>query len=557
MGARLRRSARIPVFPGLKLPLDFMLGAGAVSFLLLLLGLCGLYRPWVFAFLGPLLLVLGRWRKNGWQWGNVFPAAMSSLLMVPLALAPPFFYDALVYHLALPWQALLEGGWHAHPESIYAAGPPLAQLCALPFLVVNLPRAYAFLHLLAFISAGAALYTLCRLLGARRLAFLAGFCLPVVPLYVLVPALPAAEGWAVLGVTTAAVLLLRAHTSPLAGLLAGFAVAARLQVFPVAAGVVALGWVTQKRWRDRVLVALGFVAGAALWWGKNLLLLGQPLLPLGWTGIGAPFVDKEAMRVVAQGLPVSEILKALVAALAPHASYLLPLFLASVGTICVAPTRRALAVALLSAAGLVGAPFVGLVSRYLAGVAPFWLALPAAARTTMTRFASGLALVLAALLGVVVNAREIGRWGAFSLMDPAFSVEERLVVNNPFPAFRRAQALEGNARVLFVGEPRGFLFPRRFVSPSVFDEHPLAGMTERAATPAEMVLALRKDGFTHLLINWGELQRLVPGYPCAPWRSPRGRSNFLELVKALEPPVMTAGPVAIYALELRQAANDS
>lgn len=93
---------RVPLFPGLKLPFDFMLGAGAVSFLLLLLGLCGLYRPWVFVLLGLLLLVLGSWRKNGWQWGNLFPAAISSLLLVPLALAQPFFYDALVYHLALP-----------------------------------------------------------------------------------------------------------------------------------------------------------------------------------------------------------------------------------------------------------------------------------------------------------------------------------------------------------------------------------------------------------------------------------------------------------------------
>ncbi|MFN3412561.1 MAG: hypothetical protein ACK42L_00670 [Thermoanaerobaculum sp.] len=482
---------------------------------------------------------------------------MSSLALIPLALAPPFFYDALVYHLALPWQALLEGGWHAHPESIYAAGPPLAQLCALPFLVVNLPRAYAFLHLVAFILSGAALYTLCRLLGARALAFLAAFCLPIVPVYVLVPALPAAEGWAVLGATIAAVFSLRAHTSPLAGLFAGFAVAARLQVLPVAAGVVVLGLVTRNRWRERALVVLGFACGAALWWGKNLLLLGQPLLPLGWKGVGAPYVNHEAMRVVAQGMPAFEIVKAVVGALAPHASYVLPLFLASAGTVCLTPSKRALAVSFLGVVGLLGAPFVGLVSRYLAGAVPFWLALPAAPRTRMTRLASALALVVTALVGVVVNAREIIRWGGFSLLGSALFVEGRLVVNNPLPAFRKASVLDKDARVLFVGEPRGFLFPRRFVAPSVFDEHPLAKRTEVSSRPEDMVLSLRKEGFTHLLINWGELHRLVPGYPCAPWQSPQGRANFIRLVKALQPPVLTAGPVAIYALELPQAASDS
>ncbi|KDA55028.1 hypothetical protein EG19_04325 [Thermoanaerobaculum aquaticum] len=547
----------MPLFPGLKLPFDFMLGAGAVGFLLLLLGLCDLYRPWVFALLGLLLLAFGSWRKNGWQWGNLFPAAISSLLLVPLALAQPFFYDALVYHLALPWQALLEGGWHAHPESIYAAGPPLAQLTALPFLVVNLPRAYAFLHLLAFTLAGAALYTLCRLLGGRRLAFLAGFCLPVLPLYVLVPALPAAEGWGVLGVTTGAVLLFRAHTSPLAGLFAGFAVAARLQVFPVAAGVTALGLVVQRRWRDRALLALGFVLGTSLWWSKNLILLGHPFLPLGWRGIGASFVDREAMRVVAQGLPLTEILKAFVRAFLPHASYLLPLFLSGVGAVCLVCSPRVLMVAFLGALGLLGSPFVGLVSRYLAGAAPFLLALPTAARTAWSKLASGLALGLTALLGFIVSGQELWRWGGFSLMGPAVSIEERLVVNNPFPAFRKAGALPDNARVLFVGEPRGFLFPRRFVAPSVFDEHPLAALMETAKTPEEAVLSFRNSGFSHLLVNWGELHRLVPGYPCAPWRSPAGRANFIKLIQALEPPVLTAGPVAIYAFDLRRAPNDS
>ncbi len=540
------------MFPGLKLPFDFMLGAGVVSSLLLVLGLVGLYRPWVFASVGSLFAVVARWRKSGWKWRHLLPPALASVLLVPVALAQPFFYDALVYHLALPWQALLEGGWQSHPENMYAAGPPLAQLCALPFLVVFLPRSYAFLHLLAFLLAGAALSTLCRLLGGRWLCFLAAFCLPLIPLYVLVPALPAAEGWAVLGVTTAAVLLFSPRTATLASLFAGLAVAARLQVFPVAVGVVALACLGRQRWRDRVAVALTFVFGAALWWGKNLLLLGQPLLPLGWTGVGASFVNREALRVVAQGLGVIDIVKALLRSLLPHASYILPLFVASVGTFCLVPRRRVALVSFLGVFGLLGAPFVGLVSRYLAGAVPFWLAVPTAARTTLNRFAAGLALASAALLGLVVSGQQVLRWGGVSLMGPASWVQERLVVNNPFPAFQKAWVLEKDARVLFVGEPRGFLFPRRFIAPSVFDEHPLVKITETASSAQEMVRLLAKEGFTHLLVNWGELHRLVPGYPCAPWRTRRGRANFLNLIRSLEPPILAAEPVAIYSLPARR-----
>lgn len=546
---------RVPLFPGLKLPFDFMLGAGAVSFLLLLLGLCDLYRPWVFALLGLLLLAFGSWRKNGWRWGNLFPAAISSLLLVPLALAQPFFYDALVYHLALPWQALLEGGWHAHPESVYAAGPPLAQLCALPFLVVNLPRAYAFLHLLAFTLAGAALYTLCGLLGGRRFAFLAGFCLPILPLYVLVPGFPTAEGWAVLSLTVGVGLLFRRCHLVWAGLLAGLAVAARLQALPLAAGVVLLGALRLQPWKQRLQLLLAFLFGSSLWWAKNWLLLGKPFMPFGGSAFSA--LSRDAAQVSAQGLDFYGVIRASASALAPHAPYLLPLVVAALGAVCLAPSRRVLTVASLAAVGLVSWPFVGLLTRFLAATTPLWLVLPTVARTKISRLASGLALGVSAIFGLVVSAQELWRWGGFSLLGPAVSIEERLVVNNPLPAFRKAEALPENARVLFVGEPRGFLFPRRFIAPSVLDEHPLAALMETAKTPEEAVLSLRNSGFSHLLVNWGELHRLVPGYPCAPWRSPAGRANFIKLIQALEPPVLTAGPVAIYTLDLRRAPNGS
>uniref|UniRef100_A0A7V2EEX1 Glycosyltransferase RgtA/B/C/D-like domain-containing protein n=1 Tax=Thermoanaerobaculum aquaticum TaxID=1312852 RepID=A0A7V2EEX1_9BACT len=475
--------------------------------------------------------------------------------MVPLALAQPFFYDALVYHLALPWQALIEGGWHAHPESIYAAGPPLAQLCALPFLVVNLPRAYAFLHLLAFTLAGAALYTLCGLLGGRRFAFLAGFCLPILPLYVLVPGFPTAEGWAVLSLTVGVGLLFRRCHLVWAGLLAGLAVASRLQALPLAAGVALLGALRLQPWKQRLQLLFAFLLGSSLWWAKNWLLLGKPFLPFGGSAFSA--LSRDAAQVSAQGLDFYGVIRASASALAPHAPYLLPLVVAALGAVCLAPSRRVLTVASLAAVGLVSWPFVGLLTRFLAAASPLWLALPTVARTKISRLASGLALGVSAIFGLVVSAQELWRWGGFSLLGPAVSIEERLVVNNPLPAFRKAEALPENARVLFVGEPRGFLFPRRFIAPSVLDEHPLAALMETAKTPEEAVLSLRNSGFSHLLVNWGELHRLVPGYPCAPWRSPAGRANFIKLIQALEPPVLTAGPVAIYTLDLRRAPNGS
>ena len=87
-----------------------------------------------------------------------------------VALAPPFLYDAWVYHLGLPWQALQDGAIRPHPGNLFSAFPPLAQLIyALP-LSWGAARAPALIHLSGFLTAALAARGLAARLGASRVA---------------------------------------------------------------------------------------------------------------------------------------------------------------------------------------------------------------------------------------------------------------------------------------------------------------------------------------------------------------------------------------------------
>lgn len=66
------------------------------------------------------------------------------------------------------------------------------------------------------------------------------------------------------------------------------------------------------------------------------------------------------------------------------------------------------------------------------------------------------------------------------------------------------------ARVLLVGETRGFYLNRDFVASSVFDKNPLLDWAERSAGPGDLAATLWEQGITHVLLNPAEAIRLRP-----------------------------------------------
>jgi hypothetical protein len=106
LGARLRGLLRLPVWPGLRLSVDLVLGSWALAVVVLLLGITHLWFPRLARYGGLALAALGRWRRAGWRWEALAPI-LGALVALPVALSAPF-YDALVTTSAAV--ASLEGG---------------------------------------------------------------------------------------------------------------------------------------------------------------------------------------------------------------------------------------------------------------------------------------------------------------------------------------------------------------------------------------------------------------------------------------------------------------
>lgn len=556
-GARLCALGRLGIDRDLRAAVHFLLGAGVLALLLTGVGLAGLLTRGVAVGVLGVMAVAGRWRR--WRsppWRLHVPLAVPLLLVLPVALAPPFFYDALVYHLALPWQALLERGLRPHPENLYATVPPLAQLVALPALAAGLQRVPALLHMASFLAAGCAVVALARALGAPRwAAAAAGACVPVLPVLVVVPAFPAAEGWGIAGVTAAAALAVRrrlpAGGGVLVGALAGLAAAARAQVVPLAAALVLLTMLRQRTWGRRLGTAASLLLAAAPWWLKNLILLGAPLAPLGWSTGGQEALWQDGRVAFSLAATPAQAWQIIASGVWPDAWFVPALLLSSVLIIGRGRIPGQGRLALVIAVGLVAWAGLAAVPRYLGATAALLLALAASSsgrRTGRIAFVAVVAATAAQGLGASYSlVARLGGWG-LAVEEPA-TVQARLVINDPFPAFAQAAQLPAEARVLFVGEPRGFGFPRRFVAPSYYDSSPLAEVAERAEDASDVAEWMATQGFTHLLINWPELRRLAPGYPVAPWRSERGRNTFLALLSELSPPVVAVSGIEVYTLQ--------
>ncbi|MFZ5787161.1 MAG: hypothetical protein ACOY3Y_12030 [Acidobacteriota bacterium] len=555
-GRRVLHVSRIPIPLGVRLPADLLIGAATLGLAVTTLALTGALSRWSLVATLGVAAAIGRWRRpRGWRW-LVAPGS-AALVVLPLALAPPVFYDALVYHLGLPWQALLEGGFRPHAETVFSAFPPLAQLLALPPLAFDLDRVPALLHLVAFVLAGAGTSALATQLGAPRPhAALAGACVPLLPSHVLLAAVPGADGWmlAPLAAGYALALSKRPHPSwaPLVGALVGAAMAARLQAIPWALGAAVLIAIRfPRRIRSVALYGFGALAASAPWWLKNLILLGQPVAPLGFRREGIETLWRDAGTIVFSSPAPLHVVARLCDQVTPLLSFAAPLALAAVlAVVQRRESRHAWAMAAALAGGLAWAA-TGSLPRFFAMTAVFLLALAASPRSGPGRWAATAVLVVLALTGIARNVGETAsKGGAGIVLEPEAGYTQRMLANDPMPAFAAARRLPGDARVLFVGEPRGFPFPRRFDAPSQHDVSPLRAHLEGGEV-GDARRWLNQSGFTHLLVNHGELARLAPGYPVAPYRTPAGARRWAELLGGLGPPTIDARGVVIYPLSPR------
>jgi hypothetical protein len=525
-------------------PTAWLLGARSASLCLrwalgaaLTATVTGALAPWWFpdarfvapwAALGALIAVpvlRERWRPAGAATGGPSPFARAAapgtrsillwglvvLFLLPpllLALAPPVSLDSLVYHLAVPKQAALRGHLPDMPWMRHSYLPLGAEMLFGATLALDPGgRLAQLLHLLA---AGVTLLVAARLArrcgGAARAGPWAALLLVSVPVLDLVAGF-AWNDWFVLLYLALAleVRLARAPGSPGAAPPAraapGLRVEAALLGAAVATKYVALPALLllalPPRPRPRALAAsAALVAALALpWYGRNLVLRGNPFYPLlsgdpaaraladfrgnGPAGIGPldylgrPDLADESLGVLllpalAAGLVL--LGRRLPPALAGlGAAYLLPLALTH-------PTARAFAPMLLlaavaAAAGIASHPW----SR------PWRAALTAAAAFALFMNLFQIVLVLDRFrpLPVVAGLQSREEYLA-SPASAAFAWIDRVA--------------PPGAGVLVVGESSVFDLDRPAIWGSYLDPHPLRSFLGGGATSEEAAQRLRAAG---------------------------------------------------------------
>lgn len=557
-GARIRRLLRLPVSPEMRWAVDLMLGAGACGFWVLGLGLAGLLQP-IPVTIGVVVQgAIGRWRAVRRPSRTILVAAAAGLVNLILAIGPPHFYDAMVYHLGLPWQALQEGGWRSHPENVFSAFPPLSQLLATPALAWGALRIPALLHWFAWVCAATAAAALARRLGAGRgPAMLLAATVMLLPTAPLVPGFPCAEGWFLAALVPALALAVPGTSKeaalPGVMLLCGLAAAARVQGLTWVV-IICVVWALRRRSLGPIVRAVPwFIVGAAPWWAKNLILLGDPIAPMLWRREGLDTLWRDGSVLLNAGMSPFEILARLPIILAPLAPFAAPtLALAALAFAGVRSSRPAIS------AGLVALflwAATGALPRFLTPTLVLLLAAGLSWRRRPIARWLGLAVVAGVMVfGAVTQLRWLPLVQPLAIASLPYSDAAPFVAPNPpFAAYLEADSvLPRDARVLVVGESRGFGLPRPFVATSQHDPSPLRHAIEGEASPRLIARELVADGITYLAVNTGEMARLAGSYPITPWKTDRGEARWTELLRSLGPPVVERDSVRIYDLTAMQ-----
>src|SRR5262249_50668372 len=131
-------------------------------------------------------------------------------------------------------------------------------------------------------------------------------------------------------------------------------------------------------------------------------------------------------------------------------------------------------------------------------------------------------------------------------------IEPRSFMERGFP-IRRLYAKAGetldskSSRVLLVGEDRHYGLPVPHAAPGPFNNHPLAERLAAGDTPEQASAALRRLGYTHLIVDPKGVARSAKKYPSLALF--RDRPELLETyLRTLGAPLVAEDGIGLYEL---------
>ena len=533
-------------------------GLGALALLVFLLAAAGvLYRPAALVLLGvgvallPILkgrstpAVRGAQAWSGLETTLMVLLGASALATLAAALAPPEFYDALIYHLAVPDQYVRHHGMIPIPGNYYAHFPAnMGMLYALGLLLSGGELAQA-LHWLCGALSVAAIYVLAAPRTDRVTALLAAALLAVSPGVMLISTWAIADLAVMLFATLCFAAILAALETGerqwvvLAGLFGGLALGTKYTAALVvcAPAVLALlsarhaarqgssdaarrspGDAARRRLGDAALFCAVALAVLAPWLARNMAYTGNPLAPYFMAGAVSPDVSDEMARRLPHdggalalawhylGAPWNVTTRRMGAG-----GYLGSAFLSLIPLLLLVRSRPAVVrpAALMAGSATVLWALSSQVARYLMPVLPLCALLAAVAARRIARWLAVAAITWTVLYNIFLFVFLVETIGAWRAVTGALDRDDYLARRvSYYPAVEFLNRIsDAPVKVLFVGEGRGFYCNQPYEASTPFDRPALESYAARAPGEPALRALLRREGFTHLLVSGPELRR--------------------------------------------------
>jgi hypothetical protein len=570
VGRLLLRASRFVMHnPWEEAALSFGLGYGFVGTLLLLLGLCGF---WSGGLLTALLVALAVVSVAGLR--EMFmsvrralaqtrakPGALGScagvlvalvwLYSLRYALIPETFYDALVYHLALPAQYLHHGGIFPTSSCSVSGIPALPQmLSGLALAIEPWGIAASVLHSSLLLWCCAALVGLSQRLGRPKAGVFAALIFAATPV-VVGESFRVSVGleWALMELCCLTGLLAVAEDqsgSPvpaviLAGCFLGFAMATKypawllaLAAIPLLAGGRLPAVEERKHFMTRLLVCAAVAAAIiAPWVLKNVYFYGNPMYPFFHERFAAAGADvPDWWQISAARTDLRRLLTP-----AGFWNYLIhpwdflkpledltqstgPIYLAFLPGLLLFPfERRGKLVALFAAMAWIPLSVLSPMTRFfiphlavmallvaylIEGLESRWVA--------MTFRTGALGLATLSVLGWAVMDSNRGKLPVYLGAKDFNDYLAHTAVSYPTPPYAGYKFLNeqtpASAKVLIYGEARGFYLNREAVISSPDQRTDLEAWADQAADAGVLVRKIRQEGVSFILVNGAEMTRL-------------------------------------------------
>ena len=483
---------------------------------------------------------------DGWTKWMVACIVIAAALNLAGALAPPFEYDELEYHLGALADYQRAGHIVFLPHNFYSNLPQLTEMLYLLATTLTSDIAAKLLHWLFGLLSAVAVFGVARRLWSRAVGLTAAalfYCTPFVQDLGQTARIDLATAFFGM-LAFGALVIWGEEESPklvwLSALCAGAAVATKWTAIPVV--FLPLAVLLAFRRKIRLLPAFGLLALAVVapWLVKNWLLAGNPVYPLfhqwfpnpywsaaqatvfsgkhyptfGWGTIGQfflllwnySFVEPGAVPLLLMTAPLVLLVSRCEPA-AKRAGWLVAGACASWFCFTFRPWRFLFPT--FGMAAVVGAFAVEKLGRERS---VRW-AIRLAVGVVMLGSLATLALndlvdtekperlppqmdFVQCALGQFTRDEFIARMGK-GVLEPIIWMNENL---------------PSGAKVLYVGEGRLYYAKHPAVWSTAFDQSPLTAMSKEAKTSEELLAALRDRGITHVYVNFAETDRLRRGY---------------------------------------------